>query len=218
MKKNILIIILFAAIQLSAQTVEKDYSKSKFEFGFFTGITSERMEYFGESFMVEARYKIDSKWIVKLSVGNSKLIKEDYSRETYYNPYYDSLHSFTNFLKGYIFEIVPASLGVEYMILGERTIPYLIGELGFNSYTTNKVIGYIMKNDYTPRDPNQIDFIGQYPRHSYYYNGTSIRIALGVGLKQITASFLNLDIRYLFQFNTHLTNSHLLLVGVNLLQ
>jgi len=222
MRKLAVVIFLFAAIQISAQTVEKDYSQSRFEFGFFTGVSSENFNYLDKSFFVEARYKITPRWTMKVSVGSYTVLKEENSVETLLTPYYENsqlkLHSNTYYYKGFTYEIVPASIGMEYMLFGEKTIPFLIAELGVNSSHTRRVISYRQSNpDITPSSYERYPLSGDRSAANFY-KGTSIRMAFGAGIKQVTAGFLNLDVRYLYQINTNLVNSHLVLVGVNLLK
>ena len=111
------------------------------------------------------------------------------------------------------YRIVPFSAGMEYIFENEKSSPYAIIEGSYNAYDakfetspiTTGAGGYY--NSYDEIPPAYQNNIPSVP-------GTgSFGLSLGAGLKINLSNFFDLDLRYMYQFNSTIVNMHKILIG-----
>jgi len=111
------------------------------------------------------------------------------------------------------YNVVPITLGLEYVFTNDRNSPFALIEIGYNFYSFK-----ITKSNST--------IVGQYDTYeelpSEFKNEApdipkdqSYTIALGLGMKYKLSSRFNLYLRYTYQFNYSLVNTNQILVGFN---
>ncbi len=213
---NVFILCLFS-FSLFAQEMEQHKIFSTFKLGILAGLNFSTLS--GGSFILEGKTNLTSNINVKLNAGYSTLNKKEG-----YNVKTNRFVSFDNYQKYSTesydvdeinYDVFPISIGFEYIILKDNLSPYSVFEIGYNFYSYHTQISN-----------GRSGFAGVYDTFdelpSEYKNkppviseDESYSIALGIGTNYKLNSAINLDVRYLYQFNKSLINTNLILVGIN---
>jgi hypothetical protein len=209
-----LFILLFCA-NLFAQETEDNTSFTKFKFGFLAGVNVTKFA--GGSVMIEGNTNLTSNINMKVSVGYSKIYKkEGYNVKT--NTFID-INNFQEYVIGSYnvdridYDVFPITVGVEYFILKERLSPYIISEAGYNFYSFHIQQSNIYSGpSYDTYDQIPAEYKNTPPKIS---NEASYLFGLGIGTNYRLGSAINLDIRYLYQFNKNIVNTNQIVMGIN---
>lgn len=215
-KLFVLLLIVFNNISFS-QEIEKSTMFSNFDLGFLAGINFSTLT--GASGVVEGKTNLTSNLNIKLSFGYSTIYKkEGYNVKTNGFLSFDDVeqyytHSYT--VDRILYDVFPISLGFEYVFLRDKFSPYGIFEAGYNYYTYHTEESNIITGEagyYNSFDELPSEYKNKPPVIS---EDDSYRVALGIGTNYKLSSVINLDIRYLYQFNKALINTNQILVGIN---
>lgn len=216
MRKGIILFFLLSILSVNAQ----EKAKSSFEFGALGGVNFENIERLGGSLFIEGRYSLSSNLKLKLSLGYNNLFEgKDLSVKTYSKTTIggsDKYQALSYALEKFNYEIIPISAGIEYSFGEGANIPYCTFEFGYNSFSAKAVTGlkyYGAGGTFNSLEELPSEYRSLPPG---YYKGDSYRIAIGGGYRFTLVSFLKGEIRYAYQINTSLVNSHLFLIGISI--
>lgn len=216
-KLFVLLVIASSSISFSQGFEKKSTMFSDFELGFLAGINYTTRT--GASAIVEGKTNLTSNLNIKFSFGYSTIYKkEGYNVKTNRFISFDDVEYYTTseyIVDRILYDVFPISLGLEYVFLRDKFSPYGIFEAGYNYYTyhvetSNGIFGGA--GNYNSFDELPSEYKNKPPVIS---KGDSYRMALGIGTNYKLSSVINLDIRYLYQFNKALINTNQILVGIN---
>lgn len=216
MKNLIVPLFLLFSICLFAQENEQVRMFSTLKVGFLAGINFSNQS--GSSFVLEGKTNITSNLNLKLSLGYSVINKNDvFTVKTYQHfvfTNYEQYEAESYTVDKINYDVFPISLGLEYFISRNVFSPYAALEAGYNFSNIHPLRsgGNIGIAD------GYFDTFDQLPAA---YKGTlstdnPYRIAVGVGTTYKVTSLINLDIRYVFQYNKSIANIHQILLGINI--
>jgi hypothetical protein len=216
MKNLIVPLFLLFSICLFAQENEQVRMFSTLKVGFLAGINFSDQS--GSSFVLEGKTNIISNLNLKLSLGYSVINKNDVFTVKTYQYIVSTNHSQYE-AESYTvdkinYDVFPISLGLEYFISRNVFSPYALLEAGYNYSNIHPIrsggnisiaAGYFDTFDQLPAA-----YKGEISTDNPY------RIAVGAGTTYKVTSYINLDIRYVFQYNKSIANTHQILLGVNI--
>lgn len=217
MKKLVAIFLIFLSIYLFSQDIEKPKMFSTFRFGILGGINFSTLS--GGSVLVEEKTNLTSNLNIKFSLGYSTFNKkEGYIVKTNallsyygYNKYLTSSHKVDEIN----YDVIPFSLGVEYIFLKNNFSPYGLFEVGYNYFTFHIQNSYPLSGgggEYDTYEEVPAEYKITPP---VIPDDFSYRIALGIGANYKLTSAINLDLRYVYQFNKSIINTNQVLLGIN---
>jgi hypothetical protein len=216
MKNTIVILFLMLGINLFAQENEQFKMFSTFHFGVLGGTNFSTLS--GGSLIIEGKTNLTSDLNLTLSLGYSTINKkEGYVVQTYQHivfTNYDQYATQTYTVNDINYDVFPISLGFQYIILHDVFSPYALLEGGYNFFSFHQTQSSIAIAGAS------YDTYGQLPAA---YKGAiplisednSYRIAVGVGTTYKLSRIFNLDVRYLYQYNKSIENTHQILIGFN---
>lgn len=215
MKNLIGIFLILFCMSSFSQENNINKSFSKFKFGFLAGINVTK--FVGGSVLIEGKTNLTSNINMKVIAGYSKISKkEGYNVKTYG---FIDIDNFQKYVTGshdvdrIDYDVFQIAAGFEYFIVKGRLSPYVISEAGYNYYSFHiqrsniYTIGY-----YDTYDEIPAEYKNKPPEIS---NIASYLFGLGIGTNYRLSSAVNLDIRYLYQFNKNIVNTNQILVGIN---
>lgn len=188
----------------------------KFEFGFLAGVNVTK--YAGGSVQIEGKTNLTSHFNMKAIIGYSKILKkEGYNVKIYeFNDQRKSQQYVTSSynVDRIDYDVFQMAVGFEYFIVKDRFSPYIISEAGYNYYSFHIQESniYTYGTYYDTYDQIPADYRNKPPRIS---DEASYLFGLGLGTTYRLGSTINLDIRYLYQFNKNIVNTNQILVGIN---
>lgn len=211
---------LISSFCVSAQSIETISPFSSFRLGILGGINFSSLV--GTSIVIEGITNLTSQFNLEFSLGYSTINKEEgYNVKTYYNINYIDIYqqevniyetlSFT--VDEINYNVVPITLGLEYIFLNNKFSPYALVEIGYNFYsfktTKSNIVSYGAYNSYEELPSDYQNEVPSIPKDNSY------TIALGMGTNYELSSKFYLEIRYLYQFNKSLVNTNQILIGFN---
>lgn len=216
--KNIFVSLLFLlSLNLFAQDNEPAKMFSTIKLGALAGVNFSSLS--GGSFVLEGRTNLTSDLNLTLSFGYSTINKKEG-----YNVKTNTFITFDNFnqyatesynVDELNYDVFPISLGLEYYFQHSVFSPYVLVEAGYNFYSFHQTqSGGAIGAD---------GFFAAFNQLPETYQGTppliskdnSYRIAVGAGTTYKLSRFINLDVRYLYQYNKSIVNTNQILVGIN---
>lgn len=220
MKKNIFIsiILLFTNVTF-AQNYNENNNLIPYGLGILGGINTSRLT--GTSIIVEGRLKLITNLNSKMSIGYSTLYEKD---GTHVNTYgfldFAEIHEYSTVsydIDYFRYSTVPISIGLEYIFTRNLFTPYTDIEVGYNFYEyKTEEINYYVGKDGTYDNYEELPEIYQNKPPKINKEDQSYRIAFGIGTLYKLSSKIFLDIRYTYQINTNLVNTHQFLIGIQL--
>lgn len=114
-------------------------------------------------------------------------------------------------IKGREYKNVPLSIGLQYFVSRSAFSPYVIAEGGYNLIDG--------KLDRTPGHSWSYNSVEEIPdEYKHHKPGepmplSSFRYGIGIGAMYPLSSVFNLDVRYLYNFDSEIVNTHQVLVG-----
>lgn len=217
MKKLIVLFIILFGYSTFSQEIQRSKIFSTFELGFLGGVNFSTLA--GGSVILEGETNLTANLNVKLSIGYSTINKKaGYNVKTYNFVSFDNFRQYQTYsynVDKILYDVFPISLGVEYVFLGNNFTPYCLLEAGYNYYTfhtqtSNGKSGFA--GSFNTYDELPSEYKNKPPTIS---EAESYRIAIGIGTNFKLSSAINLDVRYVFQYNKSLTNTNQVLVGIN---
>ncbi len=217
MKKIIVLIIVLFSFCSFSQVNDKSEIFSSFKFGALAGVNLSNL--IGGVFTIEGKTNLTSNLNIKLSAGYSTINKkEGYNVKTYGPVVVNNVTTYQ--ISSYnvdkiLYDVFPVSVGFEYVFLHNNFSPYGIVETGYNFYTFHTQVSYnIIPNgrSYNSAEEVPSEYKGTPP---VITKAASYRFALGLGTTYKISNGINLDIRYLFQANKYIENTHQILFGIN---
>ena len=217
MKKIIVLFIVLFNLSLFSQEVEKLKMFSTFNLGVLAGVNFSNLA--GGSFIMEGKTNITKNLNIKISFGYSNINKkEGYLVKSYEYVHFDSIKEYQTSsynVDKILYDVIPISLGLEYFFLRNSFSPYCLFEFGYNYYSfhtqiSNGKSGFA--GTFNTYDELPSEYKNKPPVIS---EATSYRLAFGIGTNYKLSSNINLDIRYLFQSNKYILNTHQVLIGLN---
>ncbi|MCB9211271.1 MAG: hypothetical protein H6609_18030 [Ignavibacteriales bacterium] len=216
MKKIIFISIIFLfANEIFAQNYQDKINLYPFGFGLLGGINTS--SFISTSFIIEGRLNLIPNLNSKMSIGYSTLYKNGYHVNTnYYSDFENRYGTVAYDIDRFRYSTIPISLGLEYIFTRQKFTPYTTFDVGYNfyEYKTEEINYFVGKDGY-------YDSFNQLPE--LYKNqppkivkDQSYRFAIGVGTLYKLGSTIFLDIRYAYQINTNLVNTHQFLIGIQI--
>ena len=177
--------------------------------------------YTGTSFLVEGRINIIPNLNSKMSIGYSTIYEKEGTHVNTYgfsdieeiNQYFTYSHDIDRFR----YSTIPISIVLEYIFTRQAFTPYTTLEVGYNfyEYKTETSNGYVGKDGYYD---NFEDLPELYKNDPPKINkeDESFRIGFGIGTLYKLSSKFFLDLRYGYQINTSLVNTHQFLIGIQI--
>jgi opacity protein-like surface antigen len=207
-------ILLLISLNCFAQSIERSSAFSKFHFGFLGGINYSSM--IGPSLIIEGTTNLTPEINIKFSFGYSIIYKdEDYNVNTYrYSNFFNLYQTETYNVDKINYYVFPISLGIDYVFNLDKFSPYTLLEIGYNFYTyETSTLAWASNTggSYNTYDEIPPEFKNETPDIP---NDNSYTIALGIGTKYKLSTSINLDLRYLYQFNKSLINTNHILIGI----
>jgi opacity protein-like surface antigen len=213
MKKIIFTLLIISLIDLEAQD-NKPFSN--FDIGFYTGINFYNTSNIGGDFFVEFRTNLLSSLKLKISTGYFRTIQPYSGTERTYSEniidtipkYYASKYDYVS--KNY--DVFPISLGIQYIIVQSIFSPYISIDAVYNFMnatitTTPPEVWSYNSIEEIPDEFKGNQKVEELPNNSY-------GIILGAGTSYNISAKLNLDIRYLFKYDSEILNTHHFIIGI----
>ncbi|HED08878.1 MAG TPA: hypothetical protein ENI57_12220 [Ignavibacteria bacterium] len=216
------LVILFLAISFS-NTLSQESGKpgifSTFNFEALGGINFTTLQYIGPSLIIEGKTNLSSNLNIKFSLGYSTTFKKDQTNVKTFS--FISINNIDKYqtsaytIEKIEYDIIPISVGIEYFFMRGKFSPYSFLEMGYNSYSIKihtSGIHYNIAGSYNSFNELPADYKNKPPAIS---DAESYRIAIGIGTNYKLSSSISLDLRYSFQYNKSLVNTHRILVGIS---
>jgi hypothetical protein len=217
--KNI-IVILFLLLNINLFSQEYDQAKmfSTFKVGVLAGMNFST--YSGGSILIEGKTNLTSNLNLKLSLGYSTIIKKEgiyVQTYDYFNINNEDFYQTSAYTIDKLnYDVFPVSLGFEYFIQHDVFSPYVLVEGGYNFFSYHQEVTYdVYAQGRQYHSFNQLPaaFQAAAPLIS---KSESYRLAIGAGTTYKLSRFINLDLRYVYQYNSSLESTNQIMVGINL--
>ena len=211
MEKLIGLLLLLSYVNLFPQDTYENHPFSALHLGVLGGANYSATT--GVSFILEAKTNLTSNLNLKFSLGYVESYKNNFRRLNQYQyiSFFNQYRAYSYNLNRVEYDIVPLSIGLEYVFAHNKISPYCFIEGGYNYYNSkvhNSAVDY--ENYY-----NSFNEIPAEYRNPplIIYDGNTARLGLGAGTQLRLSGKLNLDLRYMYQFNSGLINTHQILIG-----
>ncbi len=212
--KKVLFILLFISFNVLKAQENKPFSN--FDIGFYGGINFYNTDKIRGDFLVEFKTNLISSLKLKASAGYFRTIQPySYTVRKYSENIIDSLPRFFAAKYDLVsknYDIFPLTLGIQYLIVNSIFSPYLSVDAVYNFMNTfietspSEVWSY-NSIDEIPDEFKENQKEEELPNNSY-------GIILEAGTSYHISSKLNLDIRYLFKYDSKIINTHHFIIGV----
>jgi hypothetical protein len=189
-KKLIVLFVVIYFNSLFAQDTNTSSLFTHYSFGFYGGINSGISSETGTTFLIESKTKLIPNLYLNLSLGYSK---RDINERGY--------------------DIIPLSLGCQYIFKNNTISPYLLFDLCYDviittrDYTTYGITYQYPSYEAIPDEYKTNQGIPSFTNYSY-------GIVLGVGGIYNLSAKLNLDIRYFYKYDSKIVNSNQVIIGI----
>lgn len=209
MNKIIIIFLSLVSISFAQNKIFTDN-----DFVVLGGINSNKLNTVGASLTIEARTNLLENFFGKISVGFYKAYSEEnYLVKTYEESVLDENKFFTKyyFVNEKSYDVIPISLGFQYMIFTEPISPYLLTEIAYNIIGTKILFDNVVRNgvyDSYEQIPAEYSI-----KHKEDIKNSSISFGVGIGTKINLVKSLALDCRYVYLIDNKIINTHQLQLG-----
>lgn len=212
--RKVLFILLFISFNVLKAQENKPFSN--FDIGFYGGINFYNTDKIRGDFLVEFKTNLISSLKLKASAGYFRTIQPySYTVRKYSENIIDSLPRFFAAKYDLVsknYDIFPLTLGIQYLIVNSIFSPYLSVDAVYNFMNT-----FIETSPSEVWSYNSIDEIPDEFKENQKEEellNNSYGIILGAGTSYHISSKLNLDIRYLFKYDSKIVNTHHIIIGV----
>ena len=217
MKKLIVLSFILSFNLLFAQDNISQTLFSELNYGIYGGINFGNNSETGGSFLFEFNANLISNLNLNLSLGYSKSYKtEAYTVKSYRtgsinNVQYYWADQYDVNKKGY--DMFPVSVGLQYVFHEQTFAPYVIGSFNYKLidariYSSPGTTWTYNSFDELPNE-YRTKHVEQFPDHSY-------GLGLGIGVIYPIFSKLNIDLRYFYEIDSEIINTHHIMVGLSL--
>ncbi len=214
MKISIILLMFFLSPLLFGQPIEDKTMFSKYYFSALGGLNFNTLPTAGSAIIIEVKSNVTSNLNAIISVGYSDLY-DDKSYESKYYRYgdFDSVYH-TNLLavERVRYRMIPFHIGAEYVFLRSNFTPFGVIKAGYNlSASEAEGINY----DGIAGTFNTIDEIPEEYRkpESDIDDGSSFTLGIGFGIKYRFTERMDLNIRYIYNYNKAIINNNQILLG-----
>ena len=215
------LVILFVAL-FSICSFSQENNNSKIFSGFHVGVLAgvNYANLIGGSLVIEGKTNLTENLNIKLLAGYSTINKkEGYLVNTYGYVHIDSVSEFITGsynVDKILYDVFPVSIGLEYVLLHSIFSPYFSLEAGYNFYVYHTQISN-SRSGFAGSYKTYEDLPAEYKnKPPIITEASSMRLAFGLGTTYTISHSVNLDIRYVFQANKYIVNTHQILFGINL--
>lgn len=213
--KLIICLIIVLSQPIFSQEKEESVFLSSLKVGFYGGINFKSLSEIGSSLIIEGKTSLTSNLDLKISIGYSRTyMPVSYHVNTYANRSIQGTNiweaiSYDVNKKGY--DIIPFSIGLQYFITESIISPYLLSEFSYNSIATK-----VYKSSELHRQFYSFDELpDEYKiKHAETIINSSSKFGIGMGATYRLTGALDLDIRYIYQFDNTIINTNQILVGI----
>lgn len=210
------VLLIFLYIFSNFLTAQENKPFSNFDIGFYGGINFYNTANIRGDFLVEIKTNLISSLKLKASTGYFRTIQPySYTVRKYSENIIDTLPKFfaTKYnLVSKNYDIFPLTLGIQYNFVHSIFSPYISIDAVYNFINTSietspsEVWSY-NSIDEIPDEFKENQKDEKLPDNSY-------GIILGAGTSYHISSKLNLDIRYLFKYDSKIINTHHFIIGI----
>lgn len=222
MKKLVLGLSLFIAVQLYGQIDVSQPAFSEFKFGFNGGLNFDKSTEMGSNLNVQVQTNIVENLNLFLSLGYASLIDDHGFTDQYYRtiniddgaPQYQTV---LNMVDKVEYHMIPIKLGFIYDISQlsfSNFVPFALFDIGycFSNAKAQSVKHNGIAGNY--------DSVGEVPSpydklSSDLKDGSTFLYGLGMGVAYSLTESLDLSISYVYQHNDAIVNNNQLILGVN---
>lgn len=212
-----LMFVLFLSLSqfVVAQEANRSSFFSKSEYGLYGGVNVSGESNLGGLTSFEFKTNLTSNLNLRLSVSYFYLrtnvtehVKSFTTGEIQGQEFF-SAGEYT--IKGREYKNVPISVGLQYFVSRSPFSPYVIAEGGYNLIDG--------KLDRTPGQSWSYNSVEEIPdEYKHHKPGepmplSSFRYGIGIGTMYSLSSVFNLDVRYLYNFDSEIVNTHQFLIG-----
>jgi len=214
--KKILFVLLF--ISFNVLKAQENNPFSNFDIGFYGGINFYNTDNIRGDFLVEIKTNLTPSLKLKTSTGYFRTIQPysyTYTVREYSENTIDSLPRFFAAKYNLVsknYDIFPLILGIQYNFVHSIFSPYISIDAVYNFIDTHI--------DTSPSEVWSYNSIDEIPaefkedKKNEELPDNSYGIILGAGTSYHISSKLNLDIRYLFKYDSKIVNTHHFIVGI----
>ncbi|MFZ1291920.1 MAG: hypothetical protein WAR79_17620 [Melioribacteraceae bacterium] len=220
MKKFFFISIIFSLTHgIIGQNYQDKINNIPFGIGILGGINTSNFT--GTSFVIEGRINLIPDLNSKMSIGYSTIYEKDGSHiNTHGAIDLEGINQYSTVsydIDRFRYTTVPISVGLEYIFTRQTFSPYTTFEFGYNYYDyKTEEINYQVGKDGYYDNFDELPEIYKNEPSKINKEDESFRFAFGVGTLYNLSSKIFLDLRYAYQVNTALVNTHQFLIGIQL--
>lgn len=215
MKKIIVMFIVLSFSLIQAQQNDNMNIFSTFEYGVLGGVNFESVSDAGGDIRLEFKTNLITDLKILFSAGYNKSIEsfrynvKRYRKVTVENEVHYRAEAYDMASK--IYDIFPISLGLQYFLTRSNINPYLIADVRYNFIYA--------KAERTPRKVwsyNSFEEVPEEFRNEYSesFPDASSAVGLGMGATYSITERLNIDLRYVYNIDNKIINTHQLLFGI----
>jgi len=215
MKKLFFLVIFLSFNSIYSQNNIKESPFSAFELGVYGGINFESISESRGTFLIEGKTNLFKYLFLKFSVGYYKTHKiESYTARNYKEFSYDSLHYFQAIkydVVGMEYDVFPFMIGFQYIFKNKYISPYLLFDISYNLIDPVMLSenGHVWQFDSYDEIPEEFRTVWVKPKSTSSYG-----LTIGTGLVYKLTEGLDLDLRYLYKYDSEIVNTHHILVGI----
>ena len=213
--KNLIAILFIIGSSIFAQEATKSNFFSTREFGVYGGLNLNKFSNVYGSVYFEGKTNLSENINIKLSVGYCRVFSFDqYTVNGYkYHNFGENrqYHVFSYDVLKTKYDIVPLSLGLQYVFTHDVFSPYVFFDASYNFIDplTYKTPESVKENGY-----DTYEEIPAMYKSSNHLPNSSFGITFGVGTTYKLFSKIGLDLRYQFKYDNEIPDTHQLLIGI----
>jgi opacity protein-like surface antigen len=210
------IILVLSFISFGVLEAQENKPFSDYDIGFYSGINFYTTDNIRGDFFVELKTNLLSSLNLKVSAGYFRSIQPySYTVRKYSENTIDSIPKY--FASKYDlvsrnYDIFPLTLGVQYYFVQSTFSPYISIDAVYNLINTFIEISPSETWSYNSIDEIPDEFKGTQRIENLPHNSQGI--ILGAGTAYQISAGLNLDIRYLFKYDSNIINTHHIIAGI----
>jgi opacity protein-like surface antigen len=210
------VFFLLTLISLNVIIAQENKPFSVFDIGFYGGMNFNKIDNRGGDFLVELKTNIITALTLKASLGYTYTVQpytktvKSYSENLFMNEKLYFAGKYNLISKNY--DMLPIGLGIQYNFSQSIISPYLSVDAVYNLIDTHIETSPSQTWSYTSIDEIPDEFKQEQRTEVLPTSSTSLITGAGVAIK--ITSKLNLDLRYMFKFDSETINTNHLIVGI----
>jgi len=212
--KKILFVLSF--ISINVLNAQENRPFSNFDIGFYGGINFYNTDNIRGDFLVEIKTNLISSLKLKASTGYFRTIQPyTYTVRKYSENPIDTIPRFFAAKYNLVsknYDVFPLTLGIQYNFNQSIFSPYLSIDVVYNFINSSIDTSPPEVWSYNSIDEIPAEFKENQKNEKLPNNSNGI--ILGAGISYHISSKLNLDIRYLFKYDSKIVNTHHFIAGI----